>query len=55
MNLELGPFIAIAGGILAEDKRWPKKQQHTAKRMFERLRDEHGFPPASSNLIDGIY
>ena len=37
------PFIAIIDGILAEDKGRPKKQQHTAKRIFERLRDEHGF------------
>src|SRR5262245_15382365 len=40
---KLGAFIAIIDGILAEDKRRPKKQQHTAKRIFERLRDEHGF------------
>jgi transposase len=32
---KLGAFIADKGG--------PKKQQHTAKRIFERLRDEHGF------------
>jgi transposase len=29
--------------ILGEDKSRPKKQQHTAKRIFERLRDEHSF------------
>ncbi len=29
--------------ILGDDKSRPKKQQHTAKRIFERLRDEHGF------------
>jgi transposase len=40
---KLGPFIAIVDGILGEDKGRPKKQQHTAKRIFERLRDEHGF------------
>jgi transposase len=40
---KLGPFIAIIDGILAEDKSRPKKQQHTAKRIFERLRDEHSF------------
>jgi transposase len=40
---KLGPFIAIIDGILAGDKARPKKQQHTAKRIFERLRDEHGF------------
>ena len=40
---KLGPFIAIINGILADDKGRPKKEQHTAKRIFERLRDEHGF------------
>jgi transposase len=40
---KLGPFIAIIDAILAADKIRPKKQQHTSKRIFERLRDEHGF------------
>jgi transposase len=39
----LGPFIGIIDAILAADKSRPKKQQHTSKRIFERLRDEHGF------------
>ena len=29
--------------ILEEDKDRPKKQRHTSKRIFERLRDEYGF------------
>ena len=40
---KLDAFIAIIDRILADDKGRPKKQQHTAKRIFERLRDEHGF------------
>ena len=40
---KLGPFIALIDKILADDTGRPKKQQHTAKRIFERLRDEHGF------------
>ena len=40
---KLDPFIAVIDGILGDDKSRPKKQQHTAKRIFERLRDEHGF------------
>jgi transposase len=40
---KLDAFIAIIDGILAEDQSRPKKQRHTAKRIFERLRDEHGF------------
>src|ERR1039458_6306949 len=40
---KLDPFIPVIDRILADDKSWPKKQQHTAKRVFERLRDEYGF------------
>ena len=29
--------------ILEDDHKAPRKQRHTAKRIFERLRDEHGF------------
>ena len=37
---KLDPFIAVIDGILRDDKSRPKKQQHTAKRIFERLRDD---------------
>ena len=40
---KLGPFIAVIHTILETDKSAPVKQRHTAKRIFERLRDEHGF------------
>lgn len=40
---KLDPFIGIIDAILAADKERPKKQRHTSKRIFERLRDEHGF------------
>ncbi len=40
---KLDPFLGIINAILAEDKDRPKKQQHTSKRIFERLRDEHGY------------
>jgi transposase len=40
---KLDPFILVIAGILVDDKSRPKKQQHTAKRIFERLRDEYGF------------
>ena len=40
---KLDPFIGIIDQILEEEKRRPVKQRHTSKRIFERLRDEHGF------------
>ena len=40
---KLDAFTGIIDEILAADKDRPKKQRHTSKRIFERLRDEHGF------------
>ena len=40
---KLDPFIGIIDRILEEDKSRPAKQRHTSKRIFERLRDEHGY------------
>ena len=37
---KLDPFIPVIDQILEDDKRVIKKQRHTAKRIFERLRDE---------------
>src|SRR5499433_3467138 len=40
---KLDRFTGIIDGILAGDEARPRKQWHTATRIFERLRDEHGF------------
>src|SRR4051812_41413189 len=40
---KLDPFTGIIDAIMAADEARPKKQRHTAKRIFERLRDEHGY------------
>jgi transposase len=40
---KLGPLIPAIEAILEADRTAPVKQRHTAKRIFERLRDEHGF------------
>ena len=39
----LGPWLGVIDTILEDDKRRPAKQRHTAKRIFDRLREEHGF------------
>jgi transposase len=36
----LGPFLDRIAQILEDDKLAPRKQRHTAKRIFQRLRDE---------------
>jgi transposase len=40
---KLGAWIGIIDQILEQDKAEGKKQRHTAKRIFERLRDEHSY------------
>jgi transposase len=40
---KIGPFILVIEQILKDDKDAPKKQRHTAKRIFDRLRDEYGY------------
>jgi transposase len=40
---KLGPFIRIVDAILEADVTAPPKQRHTAQRIFERLKAEHGY------------
>ena len=40
---KLGPWLGVIDAILKDDKTRPAKQRHTAKRIFERLKEEHGF------------
>ncbi len=51
---KLDPFTGIIDRILEEDLTRPKKQRHTAKRIFERLRDEHGFEGKETIVKDYI-
>ncbi len=40
---KLDPFIGIIERILKADRQVHRRQRHTAKPIFERLRDEHNF------------
>jgi transposase len=40
---KLGALLPVIDAILEADRVVPVKQRHTAKRIFERLRDEHGY------------
>jgi transposase len=40
---KLGPLTPVIDAILEADRSAPAKQRHTAKRIFERLRAEHGY------------
>ena len=46
----LGPYLAIIDRWLQEDKERPKKQRHTAVRIYHRLRDEHGFQGSETTV-----
>ena len=51
---KLDPFIPVIDQILEDDKSQLKKQRHTAQRIFERLRDEHGFTGGITIITDYV-
>ena len=50
----LGPYLATIEQILADDKEAPPKQRHTARRIFERLRDEYGYTGCYSQVQTAV-
>ena len=40
---KIDAFLPVIAEILKADQKAPRKQRHSAKRIFERLRDEHEF------------
>lgn len=40
---KLGPWLGLIDQILEDDEARPKKQRHTARRIYDRLREEHAF------------
>lgn len=51
---KLGPFLPVIEAILQQDRLAPPKQRHTAKRIFERLRDEHGYTGRLTVVKDAV-
>jgi transposase len=51
---KLGPLLPVVDAILEADREAPLKQRHTAKRIFERLRDEHGFAGGYTVVKDHV-
>ena len=39
----LDAYVGVIDELLRSDKALIKKQRHTSRRIFERLRDEHGY------------
>lgn len=46
----LGPVKHIIDTYLKEDKKRPEKQRHTARRVYKRLVEEHGFKGSESTV-----
>src|SRR5580692_11015497 len=51
---KLGLLVPVIDAILESDKTAPPKQRHTAKRIFERLRLEHGFAGGCTVVKDYV-
>ena len=51
---KLDEFVGVIDAILLADKDRPAKQRHTSKRIFERLRDEHGFTGGKTIVKDYV-
>ena len=52
---KLDAFTGIIDQTLEADNLVAKKQRHTSKRIFERLRDEHGFTGGITIVKDYIF
>lgn len=51
---KLDVFTEIIDGWVEEDKKVPRKQRHTAKRIHEWLRAEHGFTGGHTIIKDYV-
>lgn len=51
---KLEPYVGIIDRIHAEDAQRPRKQRHTAHRIFERLRDEYGYEGGYTVIKDYV-
>ena len=51
---KIGPLLDIIHQILVSDQTAPKKQRHTAKRIFERLKAEHQYPGGYTVVKDVV-
>jgi transposase len=52
---KLGPWIGVIDAILDDDRQRPPKQRHTAKRIFDRLREEHQFTGGYTIVKDYVH
>ena len=48
---KIGPYTGVIDWIVQDDPEVPKKQLHTANRIYERLRDEREFKGKYTSVI----
>ena len=51
---KLDSWVGVIDQILEEDRVRPRKQRHTAKRIYQRLREEHGFGGGYTLVKDSV-
>ena len=51
---KLEPYLGVLDQLLSQDTHQPKKQRHTAWRLFERLREEHGYAGGYTTVKDYV-
>ena len=51
---KLEPFLPIIHQYLQDDQSGPKKQRHTATRIYHRLRDEHGYDGGYTSVRNAV-
>lgn len=51
---KLDPYLPVIHEILLSDRKVHRKQRHTSKRIFERLRDEHGYDGGWTLVKDAV-
>jgi transposase len=50
----VGPLLSVVHPILMDDRKAPRKQRHTAVRIYRRLRDEHGYTGGLTVVKDAV-
>jgi transposase len=51
---KIDAFLPVIHQILVDDRQAPKKQRHTAHRVWQRLRQEHGFTGGYTIVKDAV-
>jgi transposase len=51
---KLAEFLPLIEQMLQSDRQAPRKQRHTARRIFERLRREHGYQGGYTRVKDAV-